>query len=51
VVENNKVEAFIHRVVRSYYRDYLGQEAEEFDPLIFPCHAAEGAGIFGGPQS
>jgi len=48
LVKKKQVDAFIKRVVRSYYRDYLGREAGEFDTLIFPCQAAGGAGIFGG---
>jgi len=42
------VEAFIQRVIRSYYRDYLGRTERDFDTLIFPCQAAGGAGIFDG---
>ena len=49
LVENNQVDAFSQRVVNDYYRDYLGREDQEFGTLLFPCRAAEGAGIFAGP--
>jgi N-acetylgalactosamine kinase len=49
LVENKLVEAFIQRVVRSYYRDYLGRKDRQFDTLIFPCQAAEGSGVLPGP--
>jgi galactokinase len=49
LVENKLVQAFIERVVRSYYRDYLGRKDRELDTLIFPCQAAQGAVSLTGP--
>jgi N-acetylgalactosamine kinase len=48
LVEKKQTEAFIQRVVQSYYRDYLGRDDREFNDLIFPCDAAGGAGMFAG---
>jgi N-acetylgalactosamine kinase len=46
LVETNRVESFIQRVLRLYYRDTLGREAVRLDTLIFSCRAAGGAGVF-----
>jgi N-acetylgalactosamine kinase len=48
LVENSKVESFIQRVTQSYYREYLGRDDRNFETLIFPCRAAEGASILAG---
>jgi N-acetylgalactosamine kinase len=48
LVESGQVETFIRRVIRTYYRDYLGREDQEPGGLIFPCRAAAAAGVFTG---
>ena len=45
LVEDNRVESFIHQVINTYYRDYLKRKDREYGSMIFPCRAAGGAAV------
>jgi len=47
LVEDNRVESFIHQVINTYYRDYLKRKDREYGSMIFPCRAAGGAAVLG----
>ena len=47
LVENDKVKAFIQRLIRRYYVETLGRAEAELDSLIFPSRASAGAEVLG----
>ena len=47
LVEDNRVETFIHQVINTYYRDYLKRKDREYGSMIFPCRAADRAAVLG----
>jgi N-acetylgalactosamine kinase len=47
LVEDNRVESFIHQVINRYYRDFLKRKDRGYGSMLFRCRAAEGAAVMG----
>ena len=45
LLESDKVEAFINRLIQLYYRDFLNIKQEDYSPYIFSCKAVNGADV------